>query len=160
VFTPDLLGNGTSCLCWVGTDGAKTNELVISYLDLSEGKKPHVLQAWSNGIGLNLSAKYAPSTKFYLQDEHEGRPWRTKLPFPVHVVSRLTVADGLSRPGSRQDVDTMTATMTAQRKSSEASAWLKCRHAKMCSCNTSASALRNPRSTRGTGTKRAPKRWD
>jgi hypothetical protein len=74
MFNLNVRENGTSCLYWVGTDGARTNELVISYLDLSEGTKPHVLQTWSNGTDLCLSAKYAPSTKFYLQDERGGQP--------------------------------------------------------------------------------------
>ncbi|OAL53442.1 SpvB-domain-containing protein [Pyrenochaeta sp. DS3sAY3a] len=95
VFTLDLLGNGTSCLCWAGTDGAKSNALIVYYLDLCEGTKPHVLESWSNGTGLRASAKYSPSTKLYLQDERAGRPWKTKLPFPVHVVSRLKIVDDI-----------------------------------------------------------------
>ena len=33
--------------------------------------------------------QYAPSTKFYLQDKRDGKPWVTRLPFPVHVVERV-----------------------------------------------------------------------
>ena len=35
----------------------------------------------------------APSTKFYLQDKAAGKPWITQLPFPVHVVEKVTVTD-------------------------------------------------------------------
>jgi len=36
---------------------------------------------------------YAPSTKFYLQDKRDGKPWLTKLPFPVHVVEKVVATD-------------------------------------------------------------------
>ncbi|TPX14888.1 uncharacterized protein E0L32_004997 [Thyridium curvatum] len=93
VFSIDLLGNGTSCLCWVGPDSAATDELVINYLDLAGGSKPHLLKSWSTGTGLTTSVRYAPSMRSYLQDEKRGRPWKTKLPFPVHTVSRLVERD-------------------------------------------------------------------
>ncbi|ETS87117.1 hypothetical protein PFICI_00945 [Pestalotiopsis fici W106-1] len=96
VFTLDLLGNGTSCLCWAGPDAAAPDELVISYLDLTGGVKPHLLKFWSTGTGLTTSIKYTPSTRFYLQDERQGRPWKTKLPFPVHTVSRIVERDEIA----------------------------------------------------------------
>ena len=37
--------------------------------------------------------QYAPSTKFYVQDKLAGNPWITKIPFPVHVVEKVTVTD-------------------------------------------------------------------
>ena len=40
---------------------------------------------------------YAPSTKFYLQDKRDGKPWITRLPFPVHVVERVETFDRISR---------------------------------------------------------------
>jgi len=40
--------------------------------------------------------QYAPSTKFYLADKVAGRPWITKLPFPVHVVERVETFDRIS----------------------------------------------------------------
>ena len=39
----------------------------------------------------------ASSTKFYLQDKRDGKPWITKLPFPVHVVERVETIDHISR---------------------------------------------------------------
>src|SRR6185503_1142371 len=39
---------------------------------------------------------YAPSTRFYLQDRRDGKPWITKLPFPVHVVERVETYDQIS----------------------------------------------------------------
>src|SRR5262249_46665855 len=36
---------------------------------------------------------YAPSTKFYVADRLAGKKWITKVPFPVHVVEKVTVSD-------------------------------------------------------------------
>jgi hypothetical protein len=96
VFSLDLLGNGTSCLCWAGPGSTTTNELIISYLDLTGGVKPYLLKRWSNGVGLTTCAKYTPSTKFYLQSERQGKPWKSKLPFPIHTASRLIEKDEIS----------------------------------------------------------------
>ena len=45
----------------------------------------------------NRASHYAPSTKFYLQDKRDGKPWITRLPFPVHVVERVETYDHISR---------------------------------------------------------------
>ena len=43
------------------------------------------------------SFSYAPSTKFYLDDKSKGKPWITRIPFPVHVVERVETYDRISR---------------------------------------------------------------
>lgn len=94
VFTSDLLAKGTSCLCWTGPEnGDPSLEHVISYLDLGGLSKPNLLKGWASGTGISTSITYSPSTKQYLQDEKQGRPWKTKLPFPVHTVSRTVEKD-------------------------------------------------------------------
>ena len=40
---------------------------------------------------------YAPSTRFYVKDADAGRPWVTRLPFPVQVVERTEVIDWIGR---------------------------------------------------------------
>jgi hypothetical protein len=41
---------------------------------------------------------YAPSTRFYLEDQKRPETrWKTTLPFPVHVVSRVEVIDYFSK---------------------------------------------------------------
>ena len=65
----------------------------MRYIDLMGGQKPHLLIKSVNNLGAETSVEYAPSTKFYLADKYAGRPWITKLPFPVHCVERVTVAD-------------------------------------------------------------------
>nr|RBQ97282.1 hypothetical protein FVER53263_20148 [Fusarium verticillioides] len=93
VFVLDLLGKGSSCLCYVGTDGTASDELLVWYLDMAGPSKPNLLRSFSNGSGSVTTISYCPSTKFSLRDERKGNPWKTKLPFPVHVVSRVATQD-------------------------------------------------------------------
>jgi RHS repeat-associated protein len=92
VQVTDLLGNGTACLVWSSVlPGAEKSQL--RYIDLMGGQKPHLLVKAVNNLGAETEVHYAPSTKFYLEDKYAGRPWITKLPFPVHVVEKVTVRD-------------------------------------------------------------------
>ncbi|KAF3937441.1 hypothetical protein ABW19_dt0208927 [Dactylella cylindrospora] len=91
VFLLDLLGNGTSCLCWSGPGTTEPNSLL--YLDLMKGVKPNLLVGYSNGIGLSTMVEYKPSTWFYMNDLYSGSPWLTKLSFPVHCISRVEHSD-------------------------------------------------------------------
>jgi RHS repeat-associated protein len=65
----------------------------MRYIDLMGGQKPHLLVKTVNNLGAETVVQYAPSTKFYLQDKFAGKPWVTKLPFPVHCVEKVTVTD-------------------------------------------------------------------
>ncbi|MFM7439718.1 MAG: toxin TcdB middle/N-terminal domain-containing protein, partial [Snowella sp.] len=95
VTTLDLLGNGTACLVW--SSPLPSNALrVMRYIDLMGGQKPHLLVKMSNNLGAETIFQYAPSTKFYLQDKLAGKPWITKLPFPVLVVERVETYDRVS----------------------------------------------------------------
>jgi len=87
----DLLGNGTACLLW--SSPLPGNSHQMRYIDLMGGQKPHLLIKTVNNLGAETVVQYAPSTKFYLQDKFEGKPWITKIPFPVHVVEKVTVFD-------------------------------------------------------------------
>ncbi|MCB0553208.1 MAG: hypothetical protein KDD02_06615 [Phaeodactylibacter sp.] len=53
--------------------------------------KPYLLTEVHNNMGTVSRMHYKPSTWFYLKDEREGRPWITKLPFPVQVVHKTEV---------------------------------------------------------------------
>jgi RHS repeat-associated protein len=96
IVPTDLLGNGTACLVWSSSlpDDARRP---MRYVDLMGGRKPHLLVRTINNLGAETRVDYAPSTKFYLQDKRDGRPWITRLPFPVHVVERVETYDHLSR---------------------------------------------------------------
>ncbi|WP_218032361.1 SpvB/TcaC N-terminal domain-containing protein [Paenibacillus glycanilyticus] len=96
VQTLDLLGNGTACLVWSSPLPGEAH-CPLRYVDLMGGRKPHLLETTINNLGAETQVKYAPSTKFYLQDKRDGKPWITKLPFPVHVVERVETFDHISR---------------------------------------------------------------
>lgn len=96
VTVTDLLGRGTSCLVWSSSlPGALARPL--AYVDLMGGHKPHVLVSVVNNLGAETRLGYAPSTKFYLADQAAGRPWLTRLPFPVHAVERVERIDHIAR---------------------------------------------------------------
>ncbi|MBD2114977.1 MULTISPECIES: SpvB/TcaC N-terminal domain-containing protein [Cyanophyceae] len=95
VTTVDLLGNGTACLVWSSPLPNHTHR-AMRYIDLLGGQKPHLLLKTVNNLGAETVVQYAPSTKFYLQDRLAGKPWITKLPFPVHVVERVETCDRIS----------------------------------------------------------------
>ncbi len=86
----DFLGNGTGAIVW---SSDLPGEAPIRYIDLMQGKKPHVLIAYQNNFGKKVTAVYKSSTHFYLKDKREGNPWVTKLPFPVQVVEKLITED-------------------------------------------------------------------
>ena len=96
VMVIDLLGNGTACMVWSSPlPGARPRQM--RYIDLMSGQKPYLLNSIKNNMGRETRVKYAPSTKFYLQDEEAGTPWITKLPFPVQTVERIETYDWISR---------------------------------------------------------------
>ncbi|MFE9574996.1 SpvB/TcaC N-terminal domain-containing protein [Nocardia sp. NPDC006044] len=88
----DLLGNGTACLVWSSPLAGDAHS-PLRYLDLMGGQKPHLLVTVRNNLGAETEIGYTPSTTFYLADKLAGKPWATKLPFPVHVVDHVTVRD-------------------------------------------------------------------
>ncbi len=92
VFTADLLGNGTACLVW-SSALPPDQPRPIHYIDLMGGTKPHLLIGIENNLGLQTRITYAPSTKFYLADRRAGKPWVTRLPFPVYCVAKVELTD-------------------------------------------------------------------
>lgn len=96
VTVTDLLGNGTACLVWSSVLTVDAGRQ-MRYVDLMGGSKPHLLLRSINNLGTETQIHYAPSTKFYLQDKLNGRPWITRMAFPVHVVERVETYDYVSR---------------------------------------------------------------
>jgi RHS repeat-associated protein len=92
----DLLGNGTACLVW-SSPLARDASRPMRYIDLIGGQKPHLLVKTVNNLGAETRVQYAPSAKFYLAAAAAGRPWVTRLPFPVHVVETIETLDRISR---------------------------------------------------------------
>ncbi len=92
----DLLGNGTTCLVW-SSPSSQHAQRPMRYVNLMGGQKPHLLIRTINNMGAETRVHYAPSTQFYLQDQQAGKPWITRLPFPVHVVEQVERIDHISR---------------------------------------------------------------
>lgn len=91
----DLLGNGVPCIVH-SSDLEKDTAAPLKYIDLMSGKKPHLMIGYQNNMGKEVSFEYAPSTKFYVEDKLAGRPWVTKLHFPVHCIVRNETRDTVS----------------------------------------------------------------
>jgi RHS repeat-associated protein len=91
----DLMGNGTACLVW-SSPLAGDARRPMRYVDLMGGQKPHLLVRSVNNLGAETVVHYVPSTRFYLADKLAGKPWLTRLPFPVHVVERVETHDRVS----------------------------------------------------------------
>jgi RHS repeat-associated protein len=102
----DVNGNGTSCLVFTKIEPEPRQyyydfiaETTLADGTVQEALKPYLLTAVDNNMGAITTVQYAASTKFYLQDKYTGRPWVTRLPFPVQVVEKTVTLDRLS--GSR-----------------------------------------------------------
>jgi RHS repeat-associated protein len=88
----DLLGTGTSCIVW--SSGAPREQWApMRYIDLMGSRKPHVLTSYVNNLGKETRLEYKSSSHFYLQDKRANKPWITRLPFPVQVISKLIVEE-------------------------------------------------------------------
>jgi RHS repeat-associated protein len=92
----DLLGNGTTCLVWSSSLPMDVGRQV-RYVDLLGGTKPFLLTRVANNLGAETHLSYAPSTRFCVRDRLAGRPWVTRLPFPVQVVERVETLDLVGR---------------------------------------------------------------
>jgi RHS repeat-associated protein len=90
----DLLGTGTACLVWSSPLPGQAAR-PMRYVDLMGGK-PHLLTRIVNNLGAETLLHYAPSTRFFLADRLAGRPWITRLPFPVQVLERVETIDRIS----------------------------------------------------------------
>ena len=92
IMPTDLLGNGTACLVWSSALPGDAQR-PMRYVNLMGEKKPHLLEKVVNNLGAETLIEYASSIKFYLQDKQAGKPWITRLPFPVHCVEKVTIKD-------------------------------------------------------------------
>jgi RHS repeat-associated protein len=94
--TVDLRGTGTTCLVW-SSELPSDQQTSLRYIDLMKGTKPHLLTHVANNLGAETTIGYTTSTRFYLADKAAGKPWVTRLPFPVHVIERVETLDRVSR---------------------------------------------------------------
>jgi RHS repeat-associated protein len=92
VSVVDLLGNGTSCIVWSSPLPAH-ERAPMRYIDLMGSQKPHLLRSYVNNFGKETILHYTSSTQFFMADRQAGRPWVTKLPFPVNCLSKVEVIE-------------------------------------------------------------------
>jgi len=92
----DLLGTGTSCIVWSSSLPAD-RESPLRYIDVTNGQKPHVMIEYFNNMGKVVNFQYKSSTYYYLQDKKAGKPWITRLPFPVQCVDKVITEDRVSQ---------------------------------------------------------------
>lgn len=90
----DINGNGTTDMLWQNFE-TSSGAYRIEWVDFIGGAKPGLLRVMDNGIGLQTFIEYRSSTDYYAAARRGGNPWRTRLPFPVSVVSRITKSFGL-----------------------------------------------------------------
>jgi RHS repeat-associated protein len=95
ITVTDLLGNGVACIVW-SSPLAKDANAPLKYIDLMNSKKPHIMVSYKNNLGKEVTLEYTPSTKFYIDDKLAGKPWVTKLHFPVHCISKTSTEDKIS----------------------------------------------------------------
>jgi RHS repeat-associated protein len=54
------------------------------------------MKQYNNSAGKEVTLTYKSSTHYYLEDKKAGKPWITKLPFPVHGVEKTETKDLVS----------------------------------------------------------------
>ena len=89
----DFLGHGTACIVYSTALGQQP----VWYIDIMGSRKPHLLTGYKNNCGREFTIEYKSSTHFYLEDKKEGRPWITKLPFPVHCIANTRSEDKIRK---------------------------------------------------------------
>ena len=111
----DVKGTGIAGLLWSYNYLVNPGRNRMYLLDFTQGVKPYVLNKMDNHMGAVTRVEYKPSTWYYLKDQQRRQDgtwpgnelgvlpngkrttWKTTLPFPVQVVSRVEVIDELSQ---------------------------------------------------------------
>ncbi|MFO0761896.1 MAG: hypothetical protein U0359_35975 [Byssovorax sp.] len=99
VQTMDLRGTGTACLVW-SSAAPRFATTPLRFIDLTGGKKPHLLISTKNARAPDDAAVCVIDDVLLAGFVERGKPWATKLPFPVHVLDRVEVLAGSRSIGS------------------------------------------------------------
>ncbi len=86
----DMDGDGALELLYSQADGS------FEYIDFFTGPQPNLLTGIDNGLGRSYEIHYKSSTDDYIADQGTANAWKTTIPFPVQVVSQVTVHDANS----------------------------------------------------------------
>jgi RHS repeat-associated protein len=90
----DMNGSGSTDVIW-GISGE------YSYLDVTGGQTPRLLNVIENSLGGRTEIFYDSSTRLMAEAREASHPWSSTTPRPVTVVSRTVATDGF---GSRQEM--------------------------------------------------------
>jgi Insecticide toxin TcdB middle/N-terminal region len=94
----DILGSGVGGVLWSVEFGGGVARPNMFFLDFTGGLKPYLLNEMNNHIGAVTKVEYAPSTRFFMENQKKlTSRWKTVLPFPVQVVAGVEVIDEFSR---------------------------------------------------------------
>lgn len=92
----DVLGSGVSGVLW-SREASYSSKEAMWFLDFTGGQKPYLLCEMNNNMGAVTKVAYTSSTEYYLKDQEQPQTrWKTPLPFPVLVVSKVEVIDQIS----------------------------------------------------------------
>ncbi len=91
----DVRGNGIGGVLYSG--GGQLGSEEMYFLDFVGEEKPYLMTETRNNMGATTRIEYDTSTEFYLQAEREGEEWKTSLPQPTWVVSRVESVDEISK---------------------------------------------------------------
>jgi hypothetical protein len=69
----------------------------MRYVNLMGGQKPHLLVKTDQQPRRRDRVALRALDQVLPQDKRDGKPWITRLPFPVHVVERVETFDHISR---------------------------------------------------------------
>ncbi|MGI5461011.1 SpvB/TcaC N-terminal domain-containing protein [Streptomyces sp. CA-249302] len=94
----DLYGTGMAGLLFSrAAGGPGRGGSSLRFLDITGSTKPYLLTGMDNNLGAVTRVTYTPSTREYLRDQADpATRWRTTLPFPVQVVTKVEVDDRIS----------------------------------------------------------------
>jgi RHS repeat-associated protein len=93
----DLLGSGIKGVLW-SADATNFSRNHMYFLDFTGGTKPYLLHEMDNNIGAITRVDYKTSTNDYLADQqNRTTQWKTILPFPTQVVSKVEIIDVFSQ---------------------------------------------------------------
>lgn len=94
VSVGDVLGSGCTGLVFTQAAPAALQRFYDFGVEGTiERPKPWLLIEADNQLGSVTRIGYRSSTHEFLEDARTGRPWPTRLPFPVQVVTRMEVLE-------------------------------------------------------------------
>lgn len=93
----DILGHGATSLVLTTLTPSVTHWFYEFSPTHQAARTANLLIGLNNNMGEVVEIEYASTTKFYLEDKRQGKPWVTRLPFPQQVVEKLVTSDLISK---------------------------------------------------------------